>query len=231
MSTFTTSVPSTVQTVAGGRTIRISAGFGLVYAIAQLIVMIGFSVFVLPKGGSVGEDPLHWGDDVLAAATWYRVGNYLLMLAGMLLLGFLGAVHARLRRADPSGVLATIAVGAGILLSLLWPLAAALHNVALDIAETGADVRMLAGWDSVAPYLLALSALPRLFLIAAIVAGMRRAGETPWLRRIGIVLLPASLFGSATLLTGAVFPLLALGTLATELWIGAVAVRWMRAPR
>jgi hypothetical protein len=95
-------------------------------------------------------------------------------------------------------------------------------TVALDIADTGADVRMLAGWDSVAPYSLALSALPRLFFVAAIVAGLRRAGESPWLRRIGIVLLPVSVLGSATLLTGAAFPVLAPGTLATELWTG----RW-----
>lgn len=228
MSTFTTPVPSTIRTIDGDRITRISAGFGLAYALCQLIVMIGFSVLVLPKGGSIGEDPLHWGNDVLNAAAWYRVGNYLLILSGMLLLGFLGAVHARLRRADPSGVLATIAVGAGILLSLLWPLAAVLHDVALDIAGTGADVRMLAGWDSVAPYSLALSALPRLFFVAAIVAGLRRNGEAPWVRRIGIVLLPLSALGSATLLTGAAFPVLALSTLATELWIGALAVRWMR---
>lgn len=231
MSTFATPVTPTAQTVDVNRPTRISAGFGLAYALCQLIVMIGFSVLVLPKGGSTGEDPLHWGNDVLGAATWYRVGNYLLILSGVLLLGFLGAVHGRLRLADPSGVFATIAVGAGVLLSLLWPLAAVLHNVALDIADTGADVRMLAGWDSVAPYSLALSALPRLFFVAAIVAGLRRAGEAPWLRRTGIVLLPVSLLGSATLLTGAAFPVLALGTLATELWIGAVAVRWMRSAR
>lgn len=230
MSTFTTPVTSAVQTVDRASAIRISAGFGLAYALCQLIVMIGFSVLVLPKGGSIGEEPLHWGNDVLSAAAWYRVGNYLLILSSMLLLGFLGAIHARLRQADPSGVLATIAVGAGSLLSLLWPLAAVLHDVALNIADTGADVRMLAGWDSVAPYSLALSALARLFFIAAIALGLR-PGEAPWVRRIGIVLLPVSALGSATLLTGAAFPVLALSTLATDLWIGAVAVRWMRSAR
>ena len=39
------------------------------------------------------------------------------------LLGFLGAVHVRLRRVDPSGVLSTVAVAAGTLLALVWPLA------------------------------------------------------------------------------------------------------------
>lgn len=231
MSTFTAPVSSTVAAVPGDRPGRVSAGFGLAYAIGQVVVMIGFTVLVLPKGGSTGEDPLHWGNDVLTAETWYRVGNYLLILSGMLLLGFLGAVHARLRQAEPSGVLATIAVGAGTLLSLLWPLAAVLHDVALDIAGAGTDVRMLAGWDSIAPYSLALSALPRLFFIAAIVIGLRRVGEARWMQRIGIAVLTVSLVGTTTLLIPSAFPVLALSTLATDLWIGALAWRWMRSSR
>jgi hypothetical protein len=34
--------------------------------------------------------------------------------------------------------------------------------------------------------------------------------------------------GTATLLSGALFPLLALSTLGYELWVGAVAVHWLR---
>jgi hypothetical protein len=37
-----------------------------------------------------------------------------------------------------------------------------------------------------------------------------------------------SLVGSATVVTDAVFPLLALGTLGYELWVGALAVHWLR---
>lgn len=35
---------------------------------------------------------------------------------------------------------------------------------------------------------------------------------------------------SGTLLTASMFPMLALSTIATDLWIGAVAVRWVRQP-
>lgn len=216
---------------AGSRITRVSARFGLAFAICQLSVMIGMSVLVLPKGGSIGDSPTHWGNDVLDAAAWYRAGNYAFVLAGTLLTGFLGAVHVRLRRAESSGALAAIGLGAGVMLSLVWPYAAVLHDVALEAAAYGADTRILAGWDSVAPYSLAFSALPRLFFVGAIVVGLRLTGEAPWLQRIGIALLPVSLVGTATLVVGGLFPLLALSSLGYELWVGAVAWHWMRSSR
>ena len=64
-----------------------------------------------------------------------------------------------------------------------------LHDVALDTAADGTDLRILAGWDAVAPYSLAFSALPRVFFIGAIVLGLRMTGSARWLQRVGIVLL------------------------------------------
>jgi hypothetical protein len=211
--------------------VRLSARFGLAFTIFQLSVMVLMAILVLPHGGSPNDPALERGQKVLDAETWYRVGNYLFMLAGVLLLGFMGAVHVQLRRADRSGVLATVAVGAGILLALIWPYAGVLHDVALDTAADGTDLRILGGWDAVAPYSLAFSAVPRMFLIGAIVVGLRLLGTGPWLQRIGIVLLPLTLIGTATLVAGAFFPLLALSTLGYELWIGALAWHWLRSVR
>ena len=171
-----------------------------------------------------------WGQHVLDAADAYRVGNYVFMVAGVLLLGFLGAVHARLRRADSTGALATVALAAGTLLSLVWPYAAVLHDVALETADQGTDPRLLAGWDAVAPYSLAFSALPRIFLVLAIVLALRMVGEATWLQRTGTAIAVVSLVGTATLVSGSVFPLLALSSLAYELWIGALAWHWLRRP-
>jgi hypothetical protein len=210
---------------------RLSARFGVAFTVCQLGVMVVMAVVVLPHGGSPGDPAVERGHHVLDAETFYRAGNYAFMLAGMLLLGFLGVVHTRLRAADSTGVLATVGVAAGTLLALVWPFAGVLHDVALDTATAGADVRILAGWDSVAPYSLAFSALPRLFFIGAIVLAMRVSGSSPWLQRIGFVLLPVSLVGSATLLSGALFPVLALSTLGYELWVGAVAWQWLRDSR
>lgn len=210
---------------------RASAWFGVVFAVSQLSVMIVMATLVLPKGGSLGDPADVRGQNMLDAQTFYRVGNYVFILAGGMLLGFVGAVRAHLMRADRSGILATAAVGAGTLLAVLWPLGGLLHDVALDIANAGTDPRILAGWDSVAPYSLAFSVLPRVFFIGAIVIGLRMSGTAAWLQRIGIVLIPVSLVGSATLVSGAVFPLLAVSTLGYELWVGALAWHWLRTTR
>ena len=206
---------------------RLSARFGLAFAAGQLSVMIAMAVFVLPHVGSPGDPAIERGHAILEAETAYRLSNYAFMVSGTLLIGFLGAVHVRLRRVDVSGVLSTVAVAAGTLLALVWPFAAVLHDVALDAVAGGADVRLLAGWDSIAPYSLAFSVLPRVFFIGALVLGLRMAGSSPWLQRVGLVLLPVGLLGSATLVIADLFPVLALSTLGYELWVGAVAWRWL----
>ncbi len=208
--------------------LRISAGFGLAFTICQLGVMVLMSTLVLPNAGSPSAPALQRGQGVLDAETAYRLGNFVFMLAGGLLLPFVGVVRARLREVDASGVLATVGVAAGTLLAVIWPLGAMLHDVALDTASAGADLRILAGWDAVAPYSLALSVLPRIFFVGAVVLGLQRAGSAPWLRRIGIVILPLSLVGSAVTVVGALFPLLALSTLLYEVWVGALAWHWLR---
>jgi hypothetical protein len=210
---------------------RLSARFGVAFAACQLIVMILMAIFVLPHGGSPGDPAFERGHNVLDAETAYRLGNYAFMIAGTLLLGFLGAVHVRLRRVDASAVLSTVAVAAGTLLAVVWPFAGVLHDVALATAADGTDVRILAGWDAVAPYSLAFSVLPRLFFIGALVLGLRMAGTSPGLQRVGLALLPISLIGSATLITDALFPILALSTLGYELWVGTVAWHWLRSER
>ncbi len=211
--------------------VRLSTWCGLAFTVCQLAVMVGMTIFVLPKSGGPDTDPLTWGNNVLDAADAYRIGNYLFMVAGVLLLGFLGAVHVRLRRADPTGTLATVAVAAGALLAFVWPYAAVLHDVALDTAEKGTDLRMLAGWDAVAPYSLAFSALPRIFLVLAVVLALRMTGDSRWMQRTGVGIVVLSALGTATTLTAAAFPALALGSLGYELWIGALAWQWLRQDR
>ena len=58
--------------------------------------------------------------------------------------------------------------------------------------------------------------------------GLRATGSAPWLQRTGVVIVVLSAVGSATSLSGALFPVLALSTLAYELWIGALAWHWLR---
>jgi hypothetical protein len=210
---------------------RTSTWFGVAFTVCQVVVMIVMSVAVLPHGGSPNDPALERGQNVLAAADLYTAGNYAFMLSGALLLGFLGAVQLRLRRVDATGVLATVAVAAGALLALIWPLAGVLHDVALDMGRDGADLRILGAWDAVAPYSLAFSVLPRIFFVGALALGLRAAGTGPWLQRTALVIVVVSLAGSATLVSGALFPLLALSTLGYELWVGILAWHWLREAR
>jgi hypothetical protein len=186
------------------------------------------AVLVLPHGGSPDDPALQRGRNVHDAAGIYQAGNYVFMISGSLLLGFLGAVQGRLRRADPSGTLATVAVAAGALLALIWPLAGMLHDVALDTARAGADLRILAGWDAVAPFALAFSVFARVFFLGAIALGLRAAGGSTWLVRSAVVLIVLALVGSGTLVNGALFPLLAVSTLGYEIWVGVLAWHWLR---
>ena len=231
MTLLDTTTPTTGRSTTrttGLDVTRLSTWFGIAFTACQLTVMVGMSIFVLPKGGGPGQDPSVWGHHVLEAADAYRIGNYVFMVAGVLLLGFLGADHVRLRRADATGTLATVALAAGALLALVWPYAAVLHDVALDAADKGTDVRLLAGWDSVAPYSLAFSALPRVFFVMAIVLALRLVGDSPWLQRTGIAIALLSVVGTATTVSGAFFPALALSSLGYELWVGALAWHWLR---
>ncbi|GAB3433290.1 hypothetical protein GCM10027517_00060 [Phycicoccus ginsengisoli] len=210
---------------------RLSTWFGVAFAVCQLAVMVAMTTLVLPRAGSPGDPPLERGQRVLDAQGAYRLGNFAFMLAGTLLLGFVAAVVTHLRRADRTGTLATVAGAAATLLAFIWPLGGLFHDVAIETAASGTDLRILAGWDSIAPFSLAFSALPRVFFLGAVVLGLKAAGSAPWLQRTGVVLVPLALAGSATLVNGALFPLLALSTLGYELWVGVLAVHWLRSTR
>jgi hypothetical protein len=224
---------TTLQAVPATTTdpVRVSTRFGVAFAACQLLVMVAMALFVLPHGGSPSDPALERGENVLAAADLYRIGNFVFMAAGSLLLGFLGAVHVRLRRVDSTGTLATVAVASGALLAVIWPLAGVLHDVALDTAAAGTDPRILSGWDAVAPYSLAFSVFARIFFVGSIALALKAAGTAPWLVRAAGVIVVLSLVGSATLIAGALFPVLALSTLAYEIWVGALAWHWLRRVR
>lgn len=233
LDSSSTTAPTTAPTASGHGPdlVRLSTWCGLGFVVCQLALMAFTVIVVLPQGGSMDDPALQRGRAVHDAADLYRVTNYLLILAGCLMLGFLGAVRARLHQVDSSGVLATVAVAAGTLLALVWPLGALLHDLAMTVAEQGTDLRILAGWDAAPPYTLALSSALRIFLVLAIVLGLRLGDGARALQWTGLGIAVASLLGSATLVSGAFFPALALGTLAYELWLGAVAWHWLRSSR
>jgi hypothetical protein len=64
--------------------------------------------------------------------------------------------------------------------------------------------------------------------VLAIVYALRMTGRSRWMQRIGIVIVVLSAIGTATSVTAVVFPALALGSLGYELWVGALAIVWLR---
>ncbi|WP_281690002.1 hypothetical protein [Pseudonocardia thermophila] len=218
---MTTSTPLPAAT-APLDAVRLSTRFGVAFGICQFATMIGMTLFVLPNGGAPGFDVAR-GQGVHDAADLYRIGNYVCMVSGVLL-GFLGAVGTRLRRIEVTGTLGRRGRGRGR--GRRRRRAAVRRGAARrrdDTADAGADLRILAAWDSVAPYSLAFSALP---FVGAIVLALRQARTTPWLVRTGGVVLVLSAAGAATSLSGLLFPLLALSTLGLELWVIALSVTW-----
>jgi hypothetical protein len=103
---------------------------------------------------------------------------------------------------------------------MIWPLAAILSDIGIDIALAGGDAATVASLDAIAPYSLALSALPRMVLLLTVSAALLYHELAPrWIGWLGVAAGLLSLAGTATLVVSALFPLLALSTLFFELWI------------
>ena len=88
---------ATSSRVRRPRITRISARFGVAFAACQLAVMVAHDHLRPAPRWPPGDPPLERGQGVLDAETAYRIGNYVFMVAGVLLLGFLGVVAHRLR--------------------------------------------------------------------------------------------------------------------------------------
>ena len=196
--------------------------------------LFGFGLFattVFPHFAPVGAPALERAAGYVAAATPLRIGNFVLMLPAPFFLLFIAGLAVRLRRAgdqNDSDVMIAAAALSGSAMSLVWPLAGVISTIALDIAVGGGDAATVSGLDAIAPYSLALSALPRaMFLTATSTVLLERSIGPRWVAWGGIALAALALVGSATLIFASLFPLLALSTLAFELWLVVlIAVLW-----
>lgn len=210
---------------------RAALASGVAYAALQIAAMLLFGALILPAGGPPDLPAAEKAARVLAHADTYRLGNFLMLLPVPFLIVFLGGLFAALRRAEGGPVLGIAAVAGGALVALVWPLAAVLHDVALEAARLGADPAVLAGFDAIAPYSLALSAVPRAVLVLAVAAAVRWHGLAPRaLGTLGLIVALLGLVGTATLVNAALFPVLALSTLLFEVWMAALCLHLLRRP-
>ena len=117
-------------------------------------------------------------------------------------------------------------------MALIWPSAGVIVDLGIDIAGAGGDPVTVWAIDAMAPYSLALSAVPRAALLVATSAALAGGRVGPgWLPAAGYVVAGLSLRGSAMPMATALFPLLGLSTLMFEAWLVVVAAVLLRAPR
>ena len=208
---------------------RLALVSGIIFTILQLGVLMYFISLVFPQMGPPDAVEQH-----LAFYTQHgevlRLGNYLLTLPTAFFLFFLGGLSGILRSAEGGRpVLATTAIISGAIVAILWPLSAALNNIGIDIAQAGGDAATIVALDGIGVYLLALSALPRTVLLAAMSIVLLHSQLAPrWVGWLGLGLGLISIIGSATLVLVNLFPVLAFSTLLFELWILVVSVALWR---
>jgi hypothetical protein len=203
---------------------------GIGYVAVFFVGMVFFILFVASKFAPIEAPP---EDHLAAYAEMGLLGDvtsYLLTLQAPFLLLFLGGLYAVLRRAEGgSGALAVSAFGAGIAMSMIWPMGIVIAGVATGIAEAGGDAITAFNLDGMAPLSLALSAFPRTVLLGAASLVLLGSAIAPrWLGWTGLALGALSFITTGTLVSMTMFPLLMFGMLLFVVWILALCVALLR---
>lgn len=202
---------------------------GIAFSVMQFGAMFYFIILVFPQMGPPDATAQHVAFYTQHGAT-LRLGNYLMTLPLPFFLFFLGGLSGFLRRPETGdSTLSTAAITSGAIVAILWPLSAVLNHIGLDIAQARGDAATIVALDAIGAYMLALSALPRAILLAA--TSVRLLQGRPllrWISWLGLVSAVISIVGSATLIDGQLFPVLALGTLLFELWILFLSIALLR---
>jgi hypothetical protein len=206
---------------------------GVAYGALQFAALVFAIVVIVPTHAPL-DAPLDEAARAFAEhATLIAAGNYLLTLPLPFLLLFLGGLFAALRRAAGGGEApAAAALGAGLVAAVVAPLGALLSGLAARVAVLGGDQAVVRELDGVGPLLWAFNALPHATLLGIVAAVALRGGLAPrWLTWVGLGLGMVALGATGTLVSAALFPLLALEMLAFPLWVLALSAALLRSPR
>lgn len=203
---------------------------GAVFAVLQIVLIIYVATTILPLLGEL-DAPLAERAAALAEnAAAVRLSNFLSVLPSLFLLFFLGGLYSILRRAEgESSVLAMTAAGSGFALAMLWPLGVVIHDINIEVAVHGGDPAVIFALEAIAPFTLALSAVPRtVLMVASSLALLSYRLTARWIGITGLVVAFLSLAGSATLVAPEVFGLLGISTILFELWLIIFCVALLR---
>ena len=203
---------------------------GVVYAIGQIAATAYFLTVLAPHLPPLDAPQA----DQAAFYTDYAAQNalvaYLYLLPVPFFLVFLGGLFGVLRRLERGiGVLSAIALGAGLAFSMVWPIGIVVADSGQGMAQYGLQTAAVLAFDGIAQLTLALSAFPRAVLLLAASLALLPSGAIPrsvgW---AGCALAVIGLVGTTTLLNPGIYPVLALGSLLADIWVGVVGGILMR---
>jgi hypothetical protein len=209
---------------------RYGLAAGAVFAVLQLGVLVFITAGVLAHVPPPGAPAADRAAAFVEHAAALRLGNYLMLLPVPFLLWFAAAAAGLVYRRTAGVLLPLLVIAGAAAMAMLWPLGGAVSTIALLIAQGGGDAVVASALDAIAPFTLALSAVPRGVLLIALSLGMLRGPLGPaWVARTGIVVAALGFIGSAVLADDRLFPVLALSTLLWLLWMIAASLVLLRA--
>lgn len=212
------------------KVVRFGIASGILFALLQLAVLIFLTANVLSSLPGPTAPAVERAAAFIEHAEPLRLGNYLMLLPVPFLLCFAAAAAEVLFRKISMGLgVPLLIVASAASMAMLWPIGGAISTIALLIAQNGGDAVVVSSLDAIAPYTLALSAVPRSTLIAGISAGMLGGRIGPaWIAQAGFGLALLSLAGTAVLADDRFFPVLALSTLLFLGWVIVVSASLLR---
>jgi hypothetical protein len=203
---------------------------GTLYAVGQIAATAYFVTVLAPH-----LPPLDAPQSQHAAFyTQYAAENalvaYLYLLPVPFFLVFLGGFFGVLRRLERGvGVLTATAIGAGIAFSMVWPMGIVIAGAGQGMAQYGLQPAAVLAFDAVAQLALGLSAFPRAVMLLAASICLLPSGALPRsLAWAGCGLALIGLLGTTSLLNPNMYPLLALASLLSDMWVGLVGVILLR---
>jgi hypothetical protein len=206
---------------------------GILFVVVQIATIAFTAVFFATTHPPIDASPTEAARGFARAETMVAVGTYLYVLQVPFLLLFLGGLFGVLRRVEGgSGALAISVLGAGVAMVVIASMGALVSAITPTIGQLGGDGATVKAIDGMTPLALALSAFPRAVLLGATSVVLLEGRIVPrWICWTGLALAVISLASTGTLLTPALFPYLALGTLLFVLWIAALTVALLRNPQ
>ncbi|MDQ4119994.1 MAG: hypothetical protein M3209_00820 [Acidobacteriota bacterium] len=199
---------------------------GMIYAVVQISILIYAAIFLLPLLGPPGGTVFQRYEGYANNAFLFKVGNYLMGLPTPFFLLFLGGVYAFFNKIHESirGILFT-ALLSGSALIMLWSFGAIISVIGVDIAAAGGDKITSGAFDSIVPYSLGLSALPRAVFLFSLSVLLY---EHKWLSRIGFFIAALSLLGNMIIAAGMFLPFSLLSALLFQVWVFCCSFKMFR---